>query len=152
MIISNLGEALRAHIGEALKDFRLPVKNGEPRPPHIVNSFLPPKRTLVSDDFPFVKVLADKGEIDDDCSTVTMAIIVGCYSQEYDGHEYCLNVLERLTRSLCSLPGGCLAGRYILQRPLKWGFFPNQPYPQWELGVETTWTFEAPQPELLEEI
>ena len=152
MIVSNLAKALRDHAADVLKEFRLPVKNGEPRSPNIFNGYLPPKRSGNNDDFPFVTVTLDSGEIAQSHSEIKVSFIIGCYTQEYDGHEYCLNVYERLVRSLCSLPGGLLDGRYILHLPIRWELLQEQPYPQWQMIIETEWSYEAPHQEYLEEI
>ena len=152
MIVSNLAKALRELTADVLKDLRLPVKNGEPRSPNIFNCYLPPKRSESDDDFPFVTVALDSGEIDTSYSAINVSFIIGCYTREYDGHEYCLTVFERLTRSLCGLPGGLLKGRYILHYPLKWELLQEQPYPQWQMRIETEWSYEAPQREYQEEM
>lgn len=152
MIVSNLAKALRDHAADVLKEFRLPAKNGEPRSPNIFNGYLPPKRSGNQDDFPFVTVALDSGEIDHSYSSIKVSFIIGCYTQEFDGHEYCLNVFEHLVRSLCALPGGLLDGRYILHLPLKWELLQEQPYPQWQMIIETEWSYEAPHQEYLEDI
>lgn len=152
MVVSNLGEAIRAKVAEALKEYRLPVEKGEPRTPQIFNCFLPPKRAGVQDDFPFVAVITRHGEVDYDQTIVTVPIVIGCYSKEYDGHEYCFNVLQRLISELCRMPGGCLADKYILQYPLKWDLLEEQAYPYWEVHLETKWMLQSPQPEMTEEM
>lgn len=63
-----------------------------------------------------------------------------------DGHEYCLNVMARIRTALCSLPGMVLANRYRLQHPIKWSTYAEQPYPYWQLDMQTTWDIRTPQP------
>ena len=144
MVENELAKALRAFIAGVISEYRLPVKNGEPRAPEVVNGFLPPKRSSVEDDFPFVLVRLEKGETNLEETTCTAAIIIGCYTAEFDGHEYCLNVMERIKQALCSMPFGTLANRYQLRYPVKWELPDEQPYPQWQIGMTTKWAFNAP--------
>ena len=144
MVENELAKALRAFIAGVISEYRLPVKNGEPRAPEVVNGFLPPKRSSVEDDFPFVLVRLEKGETNLEETTCTAAIIIGCYTAEFDGHEYCLNVMERIKQALCSMPFGTLANKYQLRYPVKWELPDEQPYPQWQIGMTTEWAFNAP--------
>lgn len=145
MVENELAKALRDFIAEAVKEYRLPVKNGEPRAPVVVNGFLPPKRSGAEDDFPFVLVRLEKGETDREGAKCTAAIIIGCYTTEFDGHEYCVNVMERIKQALCEMPYGTLAEKYLLQYPIKWEMPDEQPYPQWQIGMETEWGYRAPE-------
>ena len=111
-----------------------------------MNGYLPPKRQGSKDDFPFVLVRADEGSTDQDSTEVRVSIIVGTYSEEYDGHEYCMNVMSRIRTALCSLPGMVLANRYRLKHPIKWSTYAEQPYPYWQLDMQTTWDIRTPQP------
>ena len=151
MVENELTRAIRELVAEAVKDFALPTKpergdeEGELRQPQIVNGYLPPKRSGSKDDFPFVLVRAEEGASDAESTEVQVAIIIGAYSEEYDGHEYCLNVMSRIRTALCSLPGMTLANRYRLQHPIKWSTYSEQPYPQWQLDMQTTWLIRTPQ-------
>lgn len=153
MIVNHLTEALRNKIADAVKDYRLPVKNGKMRCPNVFNGYLPPKRSGVVDDFPFVVVRADEGKISrtDGEAETTVSIIIGCYTDEFDGHEYCINVMQRISAALSTLPDDTLDDRYILQDPIEWRLLEEQPYPQWQLDMSTTWKYCAPQPILSEE-
>ena len=144
MVENELASALRAFIAGAVKDYRLPVKHGEMRAPTVVNGFLPPKRSNTEDDFPFVLVRLEKGQTTPEETTCTAVIIIGCYTTEFDGHEYCINVMERIKQALCSLPFGTLAERYQLRYPVKWELPDEQPYPQWQVGMTTEWAMQAP--------
>ena len=152
MVENKLTRAIRELVAAAVKNFALPTKpergfaEGELRAPQVVNGYLPPKRTGQKDDFPFVLVRADEGATDQDSTEVKVSIIVGTYSEEYDGHEYCLNVMARIRTALCSLPGMVLANRYRLQHPIKWSTYAEQPYPYWQLDMQTTWYIRTPQP------
>lgn len=145
MIEQGLTSALRLYIEGAIKDFRLPTKNGKDRAPIIINGYLPPKRHGVEDDFPFVLVRPDKGSTDRDTTTVEVAIIIGCFTEAFDGHEICLNVMTRIRHALATLPCGTLANKYQLQYPVEWENFAEQPWPQWQLDMTTKWAFKAPE-------
>lgn len=147
MVENELAKALRAFIADAVKDYRLPVKTGEMKAPTVVNGFLPPKRSTAEEDFPFVLVRLEKGATDLEETAVTAAIIIGCYTTEFDGHEHCINVMERIKQALCSMPYGTLASKYILRYPVKWELPDEQPYPQWQLGMTTEWAYRAPEVE-----
>lgn len=152
MVENELTRAIRELIAEAVTNFALPTKPergsamGVLRAPQIVNGYLPPKRTGQKDDFPFVLVRADEGATNQDSTEVQVSIIVGTYSEEYDGHEYCLNVMSRIRTALCSLPGMVLANRYRLKHPIKWSTYAEQPYPYWQLDMQTMWDIRTPQP------
>lgn len=151
MVENELCRAIRELVTDAVKDFALPTKpeardaEGELRAPTVINGYLPPKRSGAPDDFPFVVVRADEGTTDNEGTEVQVSIIVGSYTQEYDGHEYCLNVMNRIRTALCSLPFGTLKGRYVLQLPVKWSGYAEQPWPYWQIDMTTTWLIHAPQ-------
>lgn len=145
MIENLLTEALREKITEAVKDFRLPVQNGEMRAPKVINGYLPPKRSTAEDDFPFVLVRAEAGTSNVDKTETTVAIIIGCYSNENDGHEYCLNVMTRIRKAFSEMENGILANKYILKYPITWEMVPGQPIKQWQLDMITQWDYNTPQ-------
>ena len=146
MIETNLALALGELIEEALKEQRLPTKTKDTlRPPVIFDGYLPPKRALDEDDFPFVIVRAEAGISNRGKTEVTVAFIIGCYSTETDGYTYCMQIMEQIRRMICELPSQTLAKRYQLQFPITWNNVPNQPYPQWQLEMTTKWVFNTPQ-------
>lgn len=144
MVENELTKALREFIAAAVENYRLPVKNGEMRAPTVVNGYLPPKRSNVEDDFPFVLVRPESGETSLEETRCTVAIIIGCYTTEFDGYEYCVNVMERIKQALCEMPYGTLANKYQLCYPVKWEMPDEQPYPQWQVGMTTDWAYHAP--------
>jgi hypothetical protein len=146
MVTNFLTKALRELCAQAVKDFRLPTKDGETlRAPQIVNGFLPPKRSTDLDDFPFVLVRPEQCTTERESEEVRVNIIVGCYSQEYDGFEYGVNVVERIKEKICTLPAETLAQRYQMRYPIKWTMVPEQPWPQWQIDMETIWIFNSPR-------
>ena len=105
MVTNLLTKALRELCAQAVKDFVLPTKEGQnPRVPRIVNGFLPPKRSGNGelDDFPFVLVRPEAGTGERESEEIRVNIIVGCYSEEFDGYEYGINV------------------RYVRYQPKRW--------------------------------
>lgn len=146
MVTNFLTKALRELCEQAVKDFRLPTKDGKTlRAPQIVNGFLPPKRSTDLDDFPFVLVRPEQCTTDRESEEVRVNIIVGCYSEEYDGFEYGVNVIERIKEKICTLPAETLAQRYQMRYPIKWTMVPEQPWPQWQIDMETIWIFNSPR-------
>lgn len=146
MVTNFLTKALRELCAQAVKDFRLPTKDGKTlRAPQIVNGFLPPKRSTDNDDFPFVLVRPEQCTSDRESEEVRVNIIVGCYSEEYDGYEYGVNVIERIKEKICTLPAETLDKRYQMRYPIKWTMVPEQPWPQWQIDMETIWIFNSPR-------
>lgn len=146
MVTNFLTKALRELCAQAVKDFRLPTKDGQTlRAPQIVNGFLPPKRSTDLDDFPFVLVRPEQCTTDRESEEVRVNIIVGCYSEEYDGFEYGVNVMERIKEKICTLPAETLEQRYQMRYPIKWNMVPEQPWPQWQIDMETIWIFNSPR-------
>ena len=146
MVTNFLTKALRELCEQAVKDFRLPTKDGQTlRAPQILNGFLPPKRSTDLDDFPFVLVRPEQCTTDRESEEVRVNIIVGCYSEEYDGFEYGVNVVERIKEKICTLPAETLAQRYQMRYPIKWTMVPEQPWPQWQIDMETIWIFNSPR-------
>lgn len=146
MVTNFLTKALRELCKQTVKDFRLPTKDGKTlRAPQIVNGFLPPKRSSELDDFPFVLVRPEQSTTDRQSEEVRVNIIVGCYSEEYDGFEYGVNVIERIKEKICTLPAETLEQRYQMRYPIKWNMVPEQPWPQWQIDMETIWIFNSPR-------
>lgn len=143
MVESFLTQAIREFLTESLKEFRLPTRLETQRAPIVVNGYLAPSG---EDEQPFVVVRANEGTTTQDSTTVNVSIIIGAFSKSSDGHEYCLCVMSYIRRALASLPQRTLAKRYQLRMPITWQLFPEQPYPHWQLDMETTWLFEAPAP------
>ena len=146
MVTNFLTKSLRELCEQAVKDFLLPTKDGKTlRAPRIVNGFLPPKRSSELDDFPFVLVRPEQGITDRQSEEIRVNIIVGCYSEEYDGFEYGVNVIERIKEKICTLPAETLEQRYQMRYPIKWNMVPEQPWPQWQIDMETIWVFNSPR-------
>lgn len=145
MIETDLMIALGVFVEKALKDLRLKTKKGELRAPLVVDGYLPPKRTLDDDDFPFVIVRAEDGASERGRTEVTVSLIIGCHTTETDGYAHCIEIMQRIRQALCQMPGQVLAKRFQLEFPVSWRNFPEQPYPQWQLEMTTKWVFNTPQ-------
>ena len=145
MIETHLTRDLREYLRERLADGRLPLKSGGTRAPAIVNGYLPPKRTKETDDFPFVLVRADRGETSPDATTVSVSIIVGVYSEDFDAHDICLSVMAKIRQALYDLPCGTLSERYQFRPGFSWENFPEQGWPYWQLDIKTEWLLVAPE-------
>lgn len=146
MVEIELTKALRAFLEKVVCNFRLQTKGGEElKPPKIVNGYLPPKRSGADDDFPFIIVRPAASNVEREAEQIKVNLIIGCYSEEYDGYEYCLNVLSRIKQELVKLPSETLAEKYQLNFPLSWSLEDEQPWPQWIVELETNWTFRSTQ-------
>jgi hypothetical protein len=144
MVVNELTKALQELCREAVKNFQLPTKGKELKAPQIVNGFLPPKKKDDKDDFPFVIVRPEECVSERGSEEIKVIIIVGCYSEEYDGFEYGLNVVTRIKEKLMTLPAETLNRKYQLTYPIKWNMIPEQPFPQWQLEIETNWVTNTP--------
>ena len=146
MVVNEFTADLIAKVKDAVKDLLLPVQKGEARPPKVVDGYLPPKRSGVDDDFPCVIIRPESGEAEREGAKVSATLIVGCWSEEFDGYKHCVNVMERIKNALSTMENGTLANKWILQYPIKWELAPEQPYPFWQLEMELAFTCRAPQP------
>ena len=146
MVVNEFTADLIAKVEDAVKDLLLPVQKGEARPPKVIEGYLPPKRSGVADDFPCVIIRPENGEADREGAKVSALLIVGCWSEEFDGYKHCVNVMERIKNALSTMENGTLAGKWILQYPIKWALAEQQPYPFWQVEMELAFTCHAPQP------
>jgi len=147
MVVNHFTDALIKKIADAVKDMRLPVQKGEARAPKVVDGYLPPKRSGADDDFPCVIVRPDSGETAERASTISAVVIIGCWSEEFDGYKHCVNVMERIKSALATVKYGTIADRFVLRYPIKWELAKEQPYPFWQLEMELTFGYRAPQVE-----
>lgn len=145
MVVNEFTADLIAKVEDAVKDLLLPVQKGEVRPPKVIEGYLPPKRSGVDDDFPCVIIRPEKGEVEENAANISAVLIVGCWSEEFDGYKHCVNVMERIKSALVTMENGTLADKYILQYPIKWELAPEQPYPFWQLEMGLSFAHRAPQ-------
>lgn len=145
MTENHLTQELRAFLADALKDFSYLAQDGKTEgSPKVINAFLPPKKESDGRDWPFVVVRPVEGSIDEEKTTVSVQIIVGCWSREFEGYEYCLNVLSRIRNALAMLPARTLDHRFLLAFPVKWELLNEQPYPSWTAVMTTDWMLRTP--------
>lgn len=151
MVEKSLATDLRDYLRECFKGYVLPTKGpapgvpGEPREPKIFNGRLPLKRTKGEDDFPFIMVRLDSGATDLDASTVSVAIVVGCYDEGIEGHDLCLNVMAKIRNALFALPCGTLSQKYQLRPGFSWELYPEQAWPYCQLDIKTEWLLAPPR-------
>ncbi len=145
MLELTLAGELRSFLADVLANVGTEDKNGDIVTPRIVDAYLPPKQSSEADDFPFVIVRPEDGSLERDYVDVTVGIIIGCYSKEYDGYGFCLIVMERIRAALAMLPAQTLARRFQLLFPIEWENLPEQPYPLWQLTMTTKWRMRAPE-------
>lgn len=146
MIENNLTQALIEKIEDVVRDFRMPVNSNERRCPTVLAGYLPPKRYDGTDeDYPFIVVRPDNGTSNRENTTMTVSIVIGCFTEDLNGFEDCVEVMTRIRAALASMPNGILDDRYILQYPITWDLLREQPYPQWQLNMETHWEYRSPE-------
>ena len=145
MFENEITQALIEVVAEAVKDFRLPVKNGEPRAPQVLNFDLNPKRSRDIDDFPFVVVRPRSGSSDIEATDIEFFIIIGCYAEDYEADKDCLNVMSRIRNTLVTLHNGTLADACTLQLPISWTLYSDQPQPQVQLDMTVKFSYNTPQ-------
>lgn len=154
MVENLLLRDLRKYLGSRLK-IETPLqgvggvctKNDEPlrRTPKIINGYLPPKRSNPDDDFPFVLVRPDSGKTVFDATTVDVSILVGCFSDGFDGHEDCLNVMAKIRQAIYDLPNATLNDKYEFRGEFSWQLPEQQQWPYWAVEIQTSWLLIAPQ-------
>lgn len=146
MVVNELTTALIDFLQKtALKDLALPLENsaesdvGKLR---FFDGYLPPKSE--NNDFPFVLVRPGSVEVNDELTTVEMLIVVGTFSDLYDGYRDAVNVMERIRVALSSLPNRTLNARYNFEFPMKASVPDEQAYPYWQVEMQTTWSVRTP--------
>lgn len=149
MIENLLVDDLIAYLESYFKENLLPSEQGDYVPPKIVSGWLPHKRSSGPEDrdFPFIIVRPRKGATTDQSnSSASIELLIGAYSEEYDGYQHNMQILARLRQALFGLPALTLNSRYRLEFPLNWELFEDQPWPEWAMKVVTNWTVYTPQP------
>ena len=147
-----LCRALRDFITQVFSQIDLPAKSQEKeefskcRPPSVINGYLPPKRSTSEEDFPFILVRPESAESDNTSTEVTVSIIFGCYSKEFDGYENCLNAMSILRDALLSLPDLTIEKKFQLRDQIQWKGYAEQPYPFWQVDMTTHWLFRSATP------
>lgn len=142
----DLCRALRSRIAEVVSDLRLPTDSNDDalRAPQVVNGYLPPKRQNDEPDYPFVIVRPGKGSTTRrDMSAAEVKLLIGCYSEEFDGFEECLMVMSHLRTSFMERP--ILEKRWQFELPFEWTNFDDQPWPQWNIECTCRWSLYTPQ-------
>lgn len=115
------------------------------QPPQIVRGYLPPKRSGAIKDFPYLIVRPSVGSTDTEYkSIVDVKFLIGCYSEDFDGFEYAMLVLDVVRRDLLERPN--LTGTaFQFELPFDWRLFDEQPWPEWMIEATCKWTIPTPQ-------
>ncbi|WJZ69992.1 hypothetical protein PVP_XSN000013 [Vibrio phage PVP-XSN] len=146
----DLCEAIKAEIENATASLLLEYEDFDEqgefkrKSPQVVSGYLPPKRSNEVPDFPHVIVRPSNGVTGDNgYTTCTVKLLIGCFSEEYDGYKNCFLVLDELKRAF--MEKGTLARKYRFELPFSWEMFDDQPYPEWVIEVESRWSVYTPQ-------
>lgn len=137
MTNDQLIQSVMQRVREATKDMLLPVEGKDYlASPSVYYNDVPVKGSE-DDDFPYVIVRFYKSTMSETQKLCEVKIIVGAYSEEPDGHRYCLIVAERIEQSLMNVRTlDC--GSYI-QLPIEWVNLEKQAHPYWAIAGITRW-------------
>ena len=142
-----LTEKIRERLKADLALLQLPSEKmaDTVRPPQVVDGYLPPKNATQTPDFPYVIARAGDGQTSESgMSNAEVKLLIGCYSEDYDGHNYCLMVMSYIRRSLMQNPF-LEDSAFRFELPFSWKMFDDQPYPEWILEITTQWSVPTPQ-------
>lgn len=142
----DLCTSIRTRIESVTASLLLQTDHGEDalKAPQVVNGYLPPKRSNDIPDFPYIIVRPSNGRTDNQSSSVCeVKILIGCFSEEYDGYEYAIQVMDRIRLSFMQSP--TLDKKFRFEFPFDFTLFDDQPYPEWMLECTTRWTIATPQ-------
>lgn len=150
MVELELCEAIEAEIKNATASLLLQYEekdddgNWKIKVPEVVSGYLAPKRSKETPDFPSVIVRPSASTTSDDGNTqCTVKLIIGCFSEDYDGYKDCYLVLDRIRSAF--MEKGTLNKRFAFELPFSSDMFDDQPYPEWVLEVNTRWSIYTPQ-------
>jgi len=136
--INGLVGRLEAFVGPVLAETRLEPSDGTvARPPVLVTGWLPPKRSVGEPLPPLIVIRATGGQDDSDGGTIEVQLLLQTYAEDAEGWQDLGNLIQRLRNALTGSP---TLGPFCLQLPLRWQIFDEQPEPQWEAMIFTTWT------------
>lgn len=149
---NELCDAIRARMTEATDLLQLESDKGDGsiKPPQVVDGYLPPKRSQKNEqgedipDYPYIIVRPTAGQTNEQRMTMAnVTILIGCYSEDFDGYKYCLLVLAVIRKALMEKP--TIDKRFRLELPFEWNQPEEQPWPEWQLEITTRWSLATPQ-------
>lgn len=116
--------------------------------PSIHLGFLPQKThaTIEIPEFPFIIIRPLEGQDEVSNNKTHIKLLFGTESPDNDGFMDVLNLMERVRISLLKV--GVLDSRYAIERPYKWKFYDEQPFPEWVGEAMTLWTL----PTIIQEV
>jgi len=137
MTLNDLVDRLVVFLGQTLAELRLEGTDGDLHVAPIVAGWLGPKRAGGEDDRPVVVVRLSTGETGEDGCRTKIRILFGSYSESINGWRDLGNMLQRTEIALTETR---TIGPYHLELPLSWTIYDEQPLPQWQAEMTTTWT------------
>lgn len=150
-----LCDALRERVKDITKNMQLEFDNSDSttkayKQPQVIDGYLPPKRSTRNaeneevPDYPFIIIRPTDGRTPtNEASQVTVSLLIGCFSEDYDGYKACLLVLAAIRTALMAQP--TLDQRFRMEMPFEWQQPEDQPYPEFMLQITTRWTVPTPQ-------
>lgn len=146
----DLCEAIERRIKEVTASLLLEYEeqdeegNFKRKSPQVVSGYLPPKRSSDTPDYPYIIVRPGEGTTSDDGNSIcTVKLLIGCFSEEYDGYKNCFLILNELKRAF--MEQRTLEKHFRFELPFSWNMFDDQPWPEWVLEVESRWSVFTPQ-------
>lgn len=142
-----LCNTIRERLEYEFRNVQLPSEGrGERAAPAVINSYLPPKRSVRADvdtDFPFVLVRPVRGRSTIDGSSVTVRLIVGVRNESRDeGVTSMLLIKDIILAALFRAPRH---GVFTFEQTAEWVNFDDQQEPFYELWIDTDWSMYHPQ-------
>lgn len=137
MTNNDLVDRLVAFLVTALAELQLEGSDGSRHVAPIVAGWLGPKRAGGEDDRPVVIVRLSTGETGEDGSRTKVRILFGAYSESTAGWR---DLGTMLQRTEIALAAARTLGPFHLELPLSWTIYDEQPLPQWQAEMTTTWT------------
>lgn len=131
----------------------LSTKSGTQRAPQVIDSWLPPMATAADERFPYLivrpKTGTDSEQGGTQNATAEVDIIIGTFSDTYDGGRDVLQLIDAIRENLAAAPT-IAETAYEHTGPLAWQLLaPADPLtstrPQWFGVITTNWTLPRPR-------
>lgn len=142
MVAIELLNELKKFIEDVVKNYVLETKCEIKKEPQVVIGYLPPKGETDIPDYPYVIIRALSGADEEDSSIVKINLIVGTFSESYEGWMDVLNIVQRIRQRL--LEKMVISNKFKIGFPLEWDLFEEQPLPEWNALIKTNWIINRP--------
>ncbi|CCJ32888.1 hypothetical protein [Caloramator australicus] len=144
MVAIELLNELKKFIENVVEEYVLETNNRETKKePQVVVGYLPAKGESDIPDYPYVIIRAMNGVDNQEKSEIKINLIIGTYSDDHEGWQDTLNIIQRIRQRL--LEQRTLAKKFRLELPLEWELFEEQALPEWNGLIKTIWTIPQPQ-------